>query len=59
MLDHIFYNDSFELDSLLEMPSEKEFSSEVALPNSIYPSDHVRIEVKLQFKSNTDNSKEK
>lgn len=44
-LDHIFYNkDKFEVLELLEVPSRSDLAREKAIPSTIFPSDHLRIE---------------
>lgn len=48
VLDHILYSkDNVQVKSLLEMPSESELTAETALPSSVFPSDHLRIQAKL------------
>ena len=46
MIDHIFITNHFKVSSLLSMPLK---GLKPALPNSNYPSDHVRIEAVLEF----------
>ena len=44
-LDHIFYNtDQLKVTHLLETPDESQVLREKALPSTMFPSDHVRIE---------------
>ena len=42
-----YLSNSFKLVSLLEMPTNEEITNETALPSSIFPSDHIRIEAIL------------
>ena len=50
-LDHILYNSSaLEVLELLEMPPDEAITKEVALPSTIFPSDHLRIEAKFYIK---------
>ena len=47
-LDHILYNENaMTLLELLEVPSEADLSEGGAIPNLLFPSDHVRIEAKF------------
>ena len=49
-LDYIFYNkNALRLLSMLEMPTFDQVSAEGGLPNSKFPSDHLRIEVVFQI----------
>ena len=50
-LDHILYNKKLiEVIGFLEMPSVELIEKEVALPSTLFPSDHMRIEAKLYMK---------
>jgi len=44
-IDYIFYEESpnFFVKSLMSLPQENELRSETALPNSIFPSDHLPL----------------
>jgi len=47
-LDHILYSrQTLEVLELLEMPSDAEITQEEALPSTLFPSDHMRIEAKF------------
>ena len=49
VLDHILYNPAVQVLSLLEMPSDEVLEAEVALPSSVFPSDHLPIQAKLML----------
>ena len=50
-LDHILYNKSkLEVIEFLEMPDESLIPQEGALPSTLFPSDHLRIEAKFFIK---------
>ena len=50
-LDHILYNKThLEVLELLDMPSDELIKREVALPSTLFPSDHMRIEAKFYIK---------
>ena len=50
-LDHILYNKSkLEVIEFLEMPDESLITQEGALPSTLFPSDHLRIEAKFFIK---------
>ena len=46
MIDHIFVTEHFKVCSLLQMPVS---GLRPALPNSNFPSDHLRIEAVIEF----------
>ncbi|CDW80670.1 potential mrna deadenylase and ccr4-not complex subunit ccr4p [Stylonychia lemnae] len=48
--DHFDY--IFHSENLLEMPTLEDLTMETALPNSIFPSDHVRIEALFSLELN-------
>ena len=50
-LDHILYNKTgLEVVEFLEMPDDETIKSEEALPSTLFPSDHIRIEAKFFIK---------
>ena len=50
-LDHILYNkQKLEVLEFLEMPPEELITKETALPSTLFPSDHMRIEAKFYIK---------
>ena len=51
VVDHIYINKKFKCNELLELPDEDDINREGnhALPNSIFPSDHIRVEAKLSL----------
>ena len=50
-LDHIFFSkDCLEVKQLLEIPEANQLIREKALPSTIFPSDHVRIEATFLLK---------
>ena len=50
-LDHMIYNKThLEVLELLEMPSDELIMCEGALPSTLFPSDHMRIEAKFYIK---------
>ena len=50
-LDHLLYDqNSLQVLQLLEIPNEKHVARETALPNTEFPSDHVRIEAIFMLK---------
>lgn len=72
MFDHIFYNDNkLRVLKLLEIPQEDMLCPAKAgdtsqqdnlisyLPNSVFPSDHLRLEVEFEFKDEGPERKEK
>jgi mRNA deadenylase 3'-5' endonuclease subunit Ccr4 len=48
-IDHIFVSPNVTINKILDIPTDKELQSEVALPNSKFPSDHIRIAAILQL----------
>ncbi|TNV78978.1 hypothetical protein FGO68_gene13172 [Halteria grandinella] len=48
-LDFIFHSKHLQLQSLLEMPSVQDLTVETALPSSVFPSDHLRIEASFIY----------
>lgn len=49
-LDHIMYNTNHvDVLELLELPHETHLRAETALPSSVFPSDHIRIQTKLRL----------
>jgi len=50
-LDYIFIEDGmFEVEQVIPLPSEEELSQHIALPNIVFPSDHVAIVADLKWK---------
>lgn len=50
-LDHIFItNKNLEVVRVAEQPSEEILAEEIALPSSVFPSDHISLSVDLKFK---------
>jgi mRNA deadenylase 3'-5' endonuclease subunit Ccr4 len=43
-LDHLLHNECLLPLEMLEIPEEMKLKKEVALPSTLFPSDHVRIE---------------
>ena len=52
--NHLYFY-SLKVISLLEMPSLEDLTKETALPSSVFPSDHLRIEAIFECKGNKDN----
>ena len=50
-IDHIFHNEGFETMEVLEIPEDEKLMKKDGrgLPNSLFPSDHLRIEVLLKL----------
>ena len=49
-LDYIFYEkDAFKVRQVVPFPSEEELSMNVAIPNMVFPSDHVACVADLEF----------
>jgi mRNA deadenylase 3'-5' endonuclease subunit Ccr4 len=44
--DHIFHNQSVTLYQTLDIPEDSLLFKEKALPNSLFPSDHIRLQAK-------------
>jgi len=50
-LDYIFIEEGLlEVDQVIPLPSEEELSQHIALPNIVFPSDHVAVVVDLKWK---------
>jgi len=50
-LDYIFIErESFDVEQVIPLPSEEELSLHIALPNIVFPSDHVSVVVDLKWK---------
>jgi hypothetical protein len=49
-LDWIFIDENIDVARILPFPTEDQLSSEVALPSSCHPSDHLSLVVDLKFK---------
>lgn len=50
-LDHILYNKAkLEVLEFLELPADELIMKETALPSTLFPSDHLRIEAKFYIK---------
>ena len=47
--DHLFVNRRVAVKKVLSLPEESELTEETALPNSKYPSDHLRLEAVIQI----------
>jgi len=43
-IDHIFFNEKLTLLSILDVVDEKICKKEKALPSTLLPSDHIRLE---------------
>jgi len=50
LLDWIFIDENIDVARILPFPTEDQLSSEVALPSSCHPSDHLSLVVDLKFK---------
>ena len=48
-LDYIFYSPTLQVKNLLPLPSLEEVTAETALPNSVFPSDHLPIMAEFSF----------
>ena len=48
-LDYIFHSPTLSVMNLLPLPSEEEVTAEVAIPNSVFPSDHLPIMAEFSF----------
>ena len=49
-LDHLFFNtDRLTVTHLLDIPDEREVKRETAIPSTLFPSDHLRIEAVFQL----------
>ena len=46
-IDHILHNSKLKVLELLEVPKKDHLKAEKTLPNSVFPSDHLRIEAKF------------
>jgi 2',5'-phosphodiesterase len=51
VIDHIFVSPSVKVVATLPAPSEKELSANVALPSTMYPSDHIALVADLETKA--------
>ena len=50
-LDYIFIEDGmFDVEQVIPLPNEEELSQHIALPNIVFPSDHVAIVADLKWK---------
>merc|ERR1712013_106762 len=50
-LDYIFIEDGmFDVEQVIPLPSEEELSQHIAIPNIVFPSDHVAIVADLKWK---------
>ena len=50
-LDHLFYSaDQLEVTQLLEIPKSDTLKREKAIPSTMFPSDHFRIEAIFNYK---------
>ena len=50
-LDHLFYNDDMlEVVELLDIPNEEMIRREKAIPSTMFPSDHFRIEAVFEVR---------
>ena len=53
MIDYIFYEEreNLEVSKVLTLPEEEKIRKEVALPNSIIPSDHLPLVCEFRLKN--------
>jgi CCR4-NOT transcription complex subunit 6 len=51
-IDHIFYNQGVTLHETLDIPLDSELLKEVALPNTLFPSDHIRLQARFSIDTN-------
>lgn len=49
-IDHIMFNKHLILKTLLDVPSKEIIVTQGGIPNSILPSDHIRLEAAFEFK---------
>jgi mRNA deadenylase 3'-5' endonuclease subunit Ccr4 len=48
-LDYIFFNPNLKIRAVRELPNQQEISSEFALPNNVFPSDHLPLQAIFSF----------
>ena len=53
-VDHVFVNENIVINKILALPEESEVIQETALPNTNYPSDHLRLEVVFRVENMND-----
>lgn len=51
VLDYIFVDENIDIKRVCPFPSEDILSSKVALPSTLFPSDHISVVVDLKFKN--------
>ena len=50
-LDYIFYDrETFDVSQVIPFPSEQELKLHTAIPNVVFPSDHIAIIADLKYK---------